>query len=118
MTDNTQQIFDTVVTHLLSMKKRSRDDKGCRYRGENGAMCAAGVLIPDEEYKENMEGNVVDNIDYFITHYDEEQLRMLTNLQNIHDERRYWVIDEGLTESAIDDLKYVASDFKLEWKYD
>jgi hypothetical protein len=51
-----QRIFNKVAKHLIKQKKKSKDFTGnCRYRyGE--LCCAAGVLIPEEEYKPEMEG--------------------------------------------------------------
>lgn len=65
-TSSFQEIFDTVCTQLAaqggpSMKfiKTTYDTNGsvsCAYRGENGRMCAMGVLIKDEEYDPKFEG--------------------------------------------------------------
>jgi len=41
---------------LLNQIKRCRLDGGCVYRGENGMKCAAGILIPDDQYNPKMEG--------------------------------------------------------------
>lgn len=52
-----QEIFDKVVTHLLTQNKRSTAFSGsCQYRGQNGAMCAVGCLITDEVYDSKFEG--------------------------------------------------------------
>ena len=46
-----QQIFDQVARHLLKQKVRAVNTvDACKYRTENGLMCAAGCLISDEEY--------------------------------------------------------------------
>lgn len=49
-----QAIFDRVVTHLLTQKRRSVTITGgvrtCMYRAPNGDMCAIGCLIPDDVY--------------------------------------------------------------------
>lgn len=59
-----QETFDIVARHLLTQRKRSTknpDATGyCRYRGANGLKCAAGVLIPDDRYVEDMEGEPAD----------------------------------------------------------
>lgn len=53
--------FDKVANHLIKQGKRSLalDGAGwvCAYRGEGGAKCAIGVIIPDELYGEHLEGN-------------------------------------------------------------
>lgn len=58
-----QQVFDYVVGFLRKQGKSARDPNpnldACRYRVEiDGDMCAcaAGCLIPDEDYTPNMEG--------------------------------------------------------------
>ena len=46
-----QEVFDIVSKHLLKQNERSGfSDDSCSYRGPNGLKCAAGILIPDEEY--------------------------------------------------------------------
>lgn len=62
---------------------------GCVYRGENGTRCAAGVLIPDELYRldmENMSIREVINQDRRLAEYfagvSEDLLR---SLQQAHD---------------------------------
>ena len=34
----------------------------CRYRGDNGRACAAGLLIPDDRYAESFEGSSIDEL--------------------------------------------------------
>lgn len=52
-----QEVFDQVASHLLTQKIKSRDeDLNCSYRGRSGTSCAAGCLISDSEYDEDMEG--------------------------------------------------------------
>ena len=52
-----QDVFDTISIHLLTQKKRSmRYSKNtCAYRSEEGLLCAAGCLIPLEDYSEKYE---------------------------------------------------------------
>ena len=63
-----QETFDTVVTALREQGCQSvlcwesslplpSKQNLCRYRGENDTKCAAGHLIPDELYDENMESH-------------------------------------------------------------
>lgn len=62
---NTQEIFNTVATHLLTQNARSMgtapqmEGRGCLYRGENGRMCAVGCLIKDEFYDPILENEPV-----------------------------------------------------------
>jgi len=52
-----QEIFDTVVQHLLTQNEKSVDTfRGtCLYRTPDGKKCAVGALIPDDEYNVSME---------------------------------------------------------------
>lgn len=83
--DTLQELFNIVSAHLLKQGKMSLNADGlCAYRGENGLMCAAGILIPDEAYRPNMEtlrwSTLVDR------HLIENKFRNEINeLQNIHD---------------------------------
>lgn len=52
---NAQQIFNTVVRGLRAQGKPSVNAYDCRYRGPDGAKCAAGFLIPDAAYVGSME---------------------------------------------------------------
>lgn len=45
-----QEVFDFVASHLLTQNETSIVNFQCKYRGDNGLKCAAGVLIADEEY--------------------------------------------------------------------
>lgn len=49
-----------IVEHLTKQKSRAADDGGCRYRTEDGKMCAVGCLIPDALYSPEIEGVSVD----------------------------------------------------------
>ena len=51
-----QAVFDKVVKHLLTQKRRSYGERGCAYRSEDGAMCAVGCLISDKTYELGIEG--------------------------------------------------------------
>ena len=53
-----QEVYDKVKAHLLSQNRKSLElGGGCAYRGMDGAMCAVGVLIPDDMYSRSMEGS-------------------------------------------------------------
>ena len=51
-----QVVFDMVVKHLLTQKRRSEGKRGCAYRGKDGDMCAVGCLISDKAYDPEIEG--------------------------------------------------------------
>jgi hypothetical protein len=48
-----QEIFDRVWTHFVveGNPRSLGNDGACKYRSSNGAKCAVGVLIPDEDYE-------------------------------------------------------------------
>lgn len=59
MTITAQMAFDRVWQHFIVEKNPysySGDRDTCMYRGENGAKCAFGIFIPDEQYRFDMEG--------------------------------------------------------------
>ena len=97
---NNQEMFDTVVTHLLTQKVRSEgptpeaaklrglmfNDNSCLYRGPGGLKCAAGCLIPDDKYSESMEALAVDGLPFFNELCTTiSQMMLLKKLQRIHD---------------------------------
>jgi hypothetical protein len=54
-----QQMFDAVIVGLMKQGKPAMADRGCSYRTPNGLRCGIGMLIPDKEYDEEMEGDIV-----------------------------------------------------------
>jgi hypothetical protein len=62
---NNQEIFDKVVTHLITQGVPSRiqmqdsDTAVCMYRGDAGTKCAIGCLIPDDLYDPVLESRSV-----------------------------------------------------------
>lgn len=101
-----QGIYDKVKAHLLKQGQKARRAgaslDSCFYRGHNGLKCAIGALIPDELYKLSMEQKSVSGL---IREYPEvgrlfevksaEDLRFLSYLQSIHDNREpeYWKME-------------------------
>lgn len=85
-----QETFDTVAIHLLTQNAKSLCigtdglTEICAYRGHNNCKCAAGKLIPDEKYNEELEGNTVTHstVIGLFTNYD---LSLVHQLQYIHD---------------------------------
>ena len=52
-----QEVFDQVAEHMLTQYELSMLNDTCVYRGYSGLKCAAGCLIGDDEYNnELMEG--------------------------------------------------------------
>ena len=94
-----QEIFDKVLVHLREQGKRATLEKaGCAYRGDKGAMCAIGCLIPDHLYDPRIENRTIDSIniesglDVFHDilfraglHGDAKRYLLLSHLQHAHD---------------------------------
>ena len=128
-----QEIFDTVGVHLLTMKEQSRSqiDKTCAYRGDNGARCAAGIILPDEYYRPWMDDECKSPINaqgfrlnstlmVDIIRYNPDALpawmvsngELISELQSVHDNDEYW-LDSGRLSMKIG-LMYIASKFNLD----
>lgn len=58
-----QETFDTVVDHLRKQgaKAVANCGGGCSYRNPEGLKCAAGCLIPDDQYKPGFEGRWIED---------------------------------------------------------
>lgn len=54
-----QQEFNAVVQHLYKQGRPAADGNTCKYRSDEGLMCAVGCRIPSDVYSEDMEGKVV-----------------------------------------------------------
>lgn len=98
---NTQEVVETVVKHLFEqgcrageMRPNSASDGEhffCRYRDPEGRMCAAGKMIRNEDYIEEMEGNdIISVIDMYGLDYLEPHGAALARLQSTHDTENYW----------------------------
>lgn len=90
---NKQEIYDKVKAHLLAQGRRALrpgSKRACVYRAPNGDKCAAGVLIADEHYSEDLEGKPAYcnfDVNYALRKSDvpEECLSFVGELQTIHD---------------------------------
>lgn len=56
--DTLQEVFDIVSKHLLTQGQKSVELSMCQYRNSEGLKCAAGALIPDDQYEERFETNL------------------------------------------------------------
>lgn len=129
-----QETFDKVAKHLLTQMEQSKswiaakvhaETPACAYRGNGGLMCAVGCLIPDEIYREGMEGKVAYSVFYDFdevrTLFDYRDARvtdftrLISSLQNIHDcsEPHEWkgklcdlAFKDGLDHSVLDQFKF------------
>ena len=125
---NAQDIFDMAVTSVIAQGRPSvtLDDAGtpdrCAYRGPDGARCAVGWLITDEEYKPEMEGCDVSQLNRqgLLPSRLADHVDMLMEVQSAHDDasgvtaaefvqrfsrRARWVaLDWHLSTSVLDAL--------------
>lgn len=82
--ETAQEVFDKVYNHLMTQMKICTDKFNCLYRGEDGLKCAAGCLIPDEYYKEEMEEKAWEQlVTKGMVPSDHEKL--ISDLQCVHD---------------------------------
>lgn len=108
-----QELFNKVVTHLLTQKqparKTGRDNVRpgvkCMYRNADGLKCAVGCLIPDDRYDKNYEGKSADYLvkagsftDVGIT---TANATLLEDLQYMHDEVHPEFWESRLAELAV-----------------
>lgn len=106
---NQQEIFDKVATHLITQGKQSlcywrqtewsQPDLGCAYRGDDGTMCAAGCLIPDDEYSRAFEGmpwNCIWKEVPSFANASFEDHDLIGSLQGVHDDEWSWNSPETL----------------------
>lgn len=109
-----QEIFDKVVAGLASQGfERSVDAESphrCMYRGAEGRRCAAGWLIPDEQYRAGLEKLPVVSAavcGVLVGLVGEENILFVQALQDVH--------DNGRTPLSMqDNLRNVAGRYSLE----
>lgn len=105
-----REVFDIVSKHLINQGKKSLRRKiGCAYKGRHGLKCAAGILIPDEHYSQDMEGlswDVLTKGEFIST----DHQSLIKDLQFIHDVAfpSYWEM-----RLAITSIKYFGVDYVL-----
>lgn len=101
ITEDPQEIVNLIWEHFVvnNGPRSMRIDRPncCVYRGKDGAKCAAGLLIPDQEYNSSMEGKAI----AYLIGVPSKALRLISELQLWHDDR--WGIEPR--ERAIEALK-------------
>lgn len=91
-----QGTFDKVAWHMLSQMEKSfvldSERVRCVYRGPGGLKCAIGFLIPDEEYRSEMENCVVsmEPVAALLSRLGHD-LDLCARLQEVHDQ--YYPLD-------------------------
>ncbi|WP_298962281.1 hypothetical protein [uncultured Methylobacterium sp.] len=88
-----QSVFEAVCEHLIRQGRPSivLDDE-CLYRGPDRTACAGGCLISDHLYKQEMEGQRMN--ERFIAAYLPEAghvAPMILSLQRVHDSQDLWL---------------------------
>jgi hypothetical protein len=93
--------------------QKASDGSICRYRDDNGLMCAVGCRIPEHIYKLEMEGRDVYNLNEqfgrILPKEIAEYERMFGALQSVHDMDKTWESKANLKSG----LTRVANTFKL-----
>ena len=132
-----QEIFNKAAVHLMGMDGPSLDADGdaCVYRGRHGSceydgglgelsgeMCAVGVFIKDEHYDEDLEGQGIsggqDVANAVAASWGQddltvEQIRLLSDLQNVHDETSRGISENDWSKNIVDALDGVATKHHL-----
>lgn len=87
-----QQIVEKILLHIHEHGRSFRRLRGttiCAYRGDLGAKCAAGILILDEFYSEEFEGQMSEASQLrealINSGVKPHQLKMVGKLQTCHD---------------------------------
>lgn len=95
---NKQEIFDTVVRALRKQGQPSAVPGHCLYRSvKEGKVlkCAAGHLIPDEEYDPSWEGKGSHFVPYLQQAFRDDVRWLIRDLQSAHDQE---MVDVSLDE--------------------
>ena len=109
-----QETFDIVAKHLLTQNKKSEalmnkyseaSVLGCAYRGLHGLKCAAGILIPDDQYDPRFEGRDIINVHEQSLKNFPHNISLVRRLQLVHDNYD--------PERWGEELREVAADFNL-----
>ena len=128
-----QEIFDAASVHLMGMDGPSLDENNdaCVYRGYDddcelsGKKCAVGLFIADEHYSPDLEGqgisgrrDVADAVaaSWEQEHLTEDQLRLLSDLQDAHDDSSRGISADDLSNwsrDVVTALDGVATKFHL-----
>lgn len=111
-----QQVFSIVYLHLISQNSKAARDGKCYYRTPDGRKCAIGILIPDENYDQSLEGLGASQSKVLrAAGLSEDQAEFARELQRVHDLKpvaRWEACLAGvaeyyaLTVPSLDDLHY------------
>ena len=109
-----QEAFEKVVARLTDGRGRAMNEhRACMYRAPSGLPCAVGCLIPDEEYRKDLEGSSIMALgNLTLPSLAGLDLYMLAAVQAVHDGYQYW-IGKTLNESGIKALQNIAWQYNL-----
>ena len=99
-----QSLFETVARHLFAQGERSLSTRGCAYRGVNGTSCAVGCVIPDDLYRESMEGRGIMGVLGYpgvSDHLKGVHESLLLDLQVTHDAPDSWENSNRMTDCLV-----------------
>lgn len=92
----TQELFDTVVKHLLTQNRRAWKKGHCLYfNTEENTKCAVGCLITEQSYSPDLEGKILEIVSPVTKAVEQSigraltrlEIGLLTDLQRIHDDK-------------------------------
>lgn len=109
---NRQEIFDRIVFHARRQQSRAINIfGGCAYRAPDGTKCFIGALIPESNYKSELEGLSIRKSAIQIAAFGhalkEDDKKFLAEMQRIHD--HVDVVDWE------DSFKFVAKKYDLNY---
>jgi len=117
ITMTNQEIFDQVYRHfVLESGKPSftrdpiTEEISCKYRGPDGARCAAGLFIPDDKYDPKCEGFQCDKAFEKLNFNFNGDLAFLLKLQQLHD---ILCRSDSFKEEMEEGLKFLADNENL-----
>lgn len=121
-----QEVFNLVWDHFIVKKNGPGyfNDR-CTYRGEDGSRCAVGLIIPDELYFREVEGERVTEIERRLSHplasvrentkrlmefFNQFDIDFLQDLQDAHDQ---CAAEQNFTPSFKECLYEIAERYEL-----
>lgn len=111
-TGSAQDVFNYIANHLIKQGQPSMGGFACLYRNPDGLSCAAGCLIPDDQYDPNMEGESWDNLVNIWNVVDKRHLNLIMSLQGIHDD---WSAHKDI-DRLLEAAERIAKQYKINWK--
>jgi hypothetical protein len=98
-TSSALEVFDFISNHLLTQREKSAVAGDCLYKSPEGLKCAAGCLIPDADYTEDIE-RIIWNEVAKTYNVEKHHLDLIDRLQSVHDG-----LEEELWESELKRLR-------------